>query len=223
MVSDNLNLLRLLHLADSALPVGSASHSFGLEVLVQDGIVSPGNLQNFLEDFLHETGALEAAYCREAWILARTGFERPRWNRLNDRFSAARLARESRKASLMLGRRFLQLASAIKPFPFDPPLDGDTHFCAAFGLAAGALPIPAKSAALGYLHQALSGLLAASQRLMPLGQTSAARMLWDLKPLIASIVDGSALLTMDDVTCFQPRLDLASMRHPQLHTRLFVS
>ena len=192
-------------------------------MLVHDGIVSPGNLQDFLESFLHETGALEAAYCRAAWILARTGFERSRWNQLNDRLSATRLARESRNASLMLGRRFLQLASAIEPFPFDPPLDGDTHLCAAFGLAAGALHIPAKGAALGYLHQALSGLLAASQRIMPLGQTLAARILWDLKPLIASIVDGSALLTMDDVTCFQPSLDLASMRHPQLHTRLFVS
>ena len=223
MVSDNLNLLRLLQLADSALPIGSASHSFGLETLVNDGAVAPENLQSFFETFLQESGALEAVYCREAWILARTGFERTRWNGLNHRLSATRLARESRKASVTLGRRFLQLASAIQQFPFDPPLDDDVHLCTAFGFAAGTFRIPARDAVLGYLHQTLAGLLAASQRIMPLGQTVAARILWDLKPLIVSVVEESALRTIDDVACFQPMLDLSSMRHPGLHTRLFVS
>ena len=223
MVSDHLSLLRLLHLADSALPIGAASHSFGLEMLASDGALTRDNLENFLEALLCESVTLEAVHCREALILAATGFERSRWNFLNDHFSAIRLPRESRQATLMLGRRFLQLAVALDIFPFDVPLDDDAHLCTAFGLAAGSLAIPASRATLAYLHQTLSGLLAACQRMMPVGQTLATRILWDLKPRIARIVEESALLTLKDLVCFQPNADLASMRHPGLHTRLFVS
>ena len=223
MASDHLSLLRLLHLADSALPIGAASHSFGLEMLAHEEALTRDNLEGFLEALLHESGTLEAVYCREAWILANTGFERSRWNLLNDRLSAIRLPRESRQASLMLGRRFLQLVAALNQLRFDLHLDGDAHLCTAFGLAAGGLAIPASHAALGYLHQALSGLLAASQRMMPVGQTLAARILWDLKPRIAAVVEESALLTSENVSCFQPNADLASARHPGLRTRLFVS
>ena len=192
-------------------------------MLAHDEALTRDNLEDFLEALLHESGTLEVVYCREAWILANTGFERLRWNFLNHRLSAIRLPRETRQASLMLGRRFLQLVAALARPPFDLPLDDDAHLCTAFGLAAGALAIPASHAVFGYVHQTLSGLLAACQRMMPVGQTLAARILWDLKPRIAAIVEDSALLTIDNVTCFQPTADLASMRHPGLHTRLFVS
>lgn len=69
MPETSASLLRLLHLADSALPVGAMAHSFGLETLVQDGDVDLPSLSHWFEDYLVETGAVDAHFCRRAYWL----------------------------------------------------------------------------------------------------------------------------------------------------------
>ena len=88
---------------------------------------------------------------------------------------------------------------------------------ASFGAAGAALGIPVDPVALAYLNQSITGLVSACQRLMPLGQVAASRILWNLKPAIAR---GSL---SEEASCFSPYLELASMRHGSIETRLFIS
>ncbi|HTM51856.1 MAG TPA: urease accessory UreF family protein [Bryobacteraceae bacterium] len=216
--ADTLPLLRLLHLADSALPVGAAAHSFGLESLIEDGLLAAGGLESFCADYLEENGALEAAYCLSAYRLAQQAEPlAAAWLDLNRRLSARRPARESREASLALGRRFLRLALDLG---LPAAVEGDSHHCAAFGLTAALAGVDERSAVAAWLHQSLAAVLSAAQRLAPLGQTRAAAILWSLKPRISAIADSAGGA---EPPCFMPGPEVASMRHSRLATRLFIS
>jgi urease accessory protein UreF len=52
--TDPLRLLKLMQLADSTLPIGSAAHSFGLESLIAEELLSVDTLSGFLGDYLED-------------------------------------------------------------------------------------------------------------------------------------------------------------------------
>ncbi len=225
--------LRLLHLADSALPIGGLAHSFGLESLVSQELLGVRDLPEFLRGFLEEAGMVEAVFCREAFRLEQMDqgkFLADRWVELNDRLGALKPARESRAGSASLGKNFLSAAAALGDFAvLKEALEASkraasaVHHSPAFGLVGGVLGFAEDRAVFAYLHQSIASLVSACQRLLPLGQSAATKILWNLKPAILETANRSATCAIDDVCCFMPLLDWGAMEHPGLLTRLFVS
>jgi urease accessory protein len=231
----HLARLRLMHLADSALPIGSAAHSFGIETLVEYGEVKVADLLNFFTVQLQETGLFEAACCRIAYalgkehdidILARS------WISLNQRIAAMKTSRESRVASATLGRRFLQLAIDLEPDPLLMSIQDisqraniDIFQCSVFGIVGYTMQIDADTTTITYLHQSLMTAVSACQRLLPLGQKKAHQLLWQLKPVILAIGEKSAVTSkdLDNISSFLPLIEQGSLMHPTLRTRLFIS
>jgi len=233
-----IGYLQLLHLADSALPIGALAHSFGLETLVSRGLLKVSNLESFLRGYLEETGITEGVFCREAFLLASDDgkcFSIERWRNLNATLKAMKPARESRCGSTALGRNFLMAVSALEDFPVirsaieDANRGSSRHHAhvvehsPAFGLVGGVLDFIEESVLIAYLHQSVASLVSACQRLLPLGQTEATRILWNLKPTMIETAKRSLSAHLDDVCCFNPLLDWGAMEHPALGTRLFIS
>ncbi len=231
----SFSLLWLLQLSDTALPIGALNHSFGLETLAAEELLNPDKLESFLQDYVQEVSALEIYFSGAAYRLGIEGvylFPTQDWLDLNTKLGAFKLANESRVASATLGRRFLGLVNGLADSPLllaagDAAHQTGTeiHHCVAFGLTGAARGIEEDATLLAYAHQSLANLISACQRLLPVGQTQATRMLWELKPMLAELVkhaqeDGFAF---DEVTSFAPLIEMGSMRHPRLPTRLFIS
>ncbi len=237
MQNDAIAFLRLLQLADSALPVGAAAHSFGLETLVAEGWLTVATLETFLRDYLSESGTLECTFCLLGYRLApqlahdTINDFMPQWLALNARLGAFKTARESRQASAALGRRFLQLAQGLDIHPLLSQLvqaakaaATETYHSIAFGLINGLLCADATATGLAYLQQSLTGLVSACQRLLPLGQSQASYILWHLHAAVLATVERSEAAAIDnDISSFSALVDISSMRHPALTTRLFIS
>jgi urease accessory protein len=226
-----LAYLRLLQLADSALPIGALAHSFGLETLVAGGRLVPHDLPKFLAVYLEEAGTLEAVFCREGFRLAAPEeFSGERWVEINERLSALKGARESRGASAALGQHFMaaivdlgEFAVAGKAAEAAARAHCVMHHGPAFGLAGAALGVDEETVVLAYLHQSMAGMVSACQRLLPLGQRQATRILWELKPAMMAAVRRSRECAPEDACCFLPLLEWGAMEHPALATRLFIS
>jgi urease accessory protein len=194
------------------------AHSFGVEGLTVESGLDEKGLFDFFSTWLRSAGLTEAAFC--LWSFSVTS--QHQWNTLNAQLSSLKLARESREASLRLGKRFLSLAANLIAKP-DFAFHGDAHLATAFGSTSAALQLNAEAVTAAYLHQSLFGAVSACQRLLPLGQSAAMQLLWELKPEITNTVAKARTAKPEDFWNTQPMLDIASMRHPFLPTRLFIS
>jgi urease accessory protein len=90
-------------------------------------------------------------------------------------------------------------------------------------LAARALAIEPRDAALAYLWSWLENQVLAAIKAVPLGQVAGQRMLLALGERIPGVVSGAQAMADEDLTSLAPGLALASARHETQYTRLFRS
>jgi urease accessory protein len=150
------------------------------------------------------------------------------WLALNRELSALKTARESREAGLKLGNRLLHLVVDLEQdgrlaefLTVAERSDAGAHHACVFGLAGGWLGLDAELVTAAFLRQGVAGLVAACQKFMPLGQSHAATIQWQLYDLIDTLAREQTCPAA--ATAFAPLVEIASMRHPYLPVRLFIS
>ena len=78
-------------------------------------------------------------------------------------------------------------------------------------------------AAFGYLSAFAANLVSAGVRLVPLGQTDGQVATAALAPVVAAAAQAALSADLDTLGTASPMLDLFSIRHETLYTRLFRS
>jgi urease accessory protein len=227
----NPALLRLLQLCDPALPVGSFSHSAGLETYVQLGIVKDAAtakafVTGMLSQNIHYTDAALVSLVYDAIINNQAN----EIKQLDELCTAVKLPKEMRLASQKTGARLIKLfqplcnnhwlnqyAAAVN----SKELHG--HYCIAFGIIAQAMQIAKTDALTGFYYNAAAGFVTNSVKLVPLSQHTGQELLFSLQPLITELVQKNQQPNKDLLGLCCPGFDIRSMQHEQLYSRLYMS
>ncbi|MBE1444521.1 urease accessory protein UreF [Paenibacillus sp. OAS669] len=224
--------LSYVQLLDSALPIGGFSHSFGLETLVQLGMVQrPEQLREYIETMLkHSWAPVDALAVKAVYQYAPVEAWPSLW-KVDRMQHVQRIAIETREGVLKMGRRLSQLAQAVHPeLPWEPLQEAirakhcfGTHPLI-HGWVSYHLKVPLDMAAEGYLYTCATTSINSGLRLMSIGQTEGQRLLGQLLPVISrSWREVSHLDALDDGYSNTPSADIAMMRHESLYSRLFMS
>ncbi|MFM9092092.1 MAG: urease accessory protein UreF [Verrucomicrobiota bacterium] len=221
----------LLQAADSFYPTGAYAHSFGLEGLVQQGVVHDrASLREFLlGSVLPALRGVELPLAACAWA-ALAGPDWERVGRLCALSAALRPAREARLASANLGRQRVDLLAALRAAPLaiefrrraaEADWPGSAAIAAALeGRVAGA---PPEAMLAGVCHGALTAHIAAAMKLLRLGQNGAQGLLAELLAHAPGLIAAARAVPEERIGWFNPWLDIASARHGHADARLFIS
>jgi urease accessory protein len=226
MTISSTALLRLLQLTNSALPVGAYSYSEGLETLCQQGaIASATDLQDWLSQELQQGAiAIEIAIMRRCW----QAHQQEHWSDLmawNDWFIANRETEELRLQSLQMGRSLLRLLRDLGETASIPIelLESSCSFPCAFGIGASGWGIGLRESVLGYGQSWVTNGVSAGVKLIPLGQTQGQAIILALMDLITAMSDRILSQADEAMEGCSWGLQLASMAHESLYSRLFRS
>lgn len=224
---ESLALLRLLQISDSAFPTGAFSHSQGLEAFHAAGELNDADdLARLLR---MQLAALSTSDC-VALRAAHTSEGTQRATYADRLLTATKLSRELRQASISTGRRLLRSVLALgigeRVAEFDCLLqeDGaDGNLAVCYGIACSEMEIGEQEALEAYLYGSAASLVAAGQKLVPLGGNTAQRVLYEAGAEIQGAAEAGLEMEVEDMYAFAPTLDVRSMLHERQRVRLYIS
>jgi len=221
----------LMQISDPLFPTGAYAHSLGFEESVRLGLIrDEASLRTFLLDqVVPLQRTLELPYLRFALNAAKAG-DLDALMSLDHEISAWKLVRETRDASVQLGRRRV---SSLRVICTDSLLEGWAerieqgraagHYLISCGLQAAVENVPLVAALIGHFYQALSSMCAAALKLLRIGPDRCQFTLRHAVRLAPRVVEASLHLERARAGCFDPLLEIASMRHERANERLFIS
>ncbi|EZH65470.1 hypothetical protein DH09_17755 [Bacillaceae bacterium JMAK1] len=227
----NGQMLHLLHILDSAFPIGGYTHSFGMETFIQDEVITNEHeLLEYLTSYLTNSVATgDALFVQEAHRLASRN-ELEQLIDLDRRCHAFKITEEARKGSAMMGRQFIK---TIVPLHDDPQLTAyseqlkqkqiDGHYPVVFGMYASFLGVSVEVAVSTFLYSSMNSLITNAIRAIPLGQQAGVRTVHAMFPLISELTTTIQSQAIDDIVNNALLIDISSMNHQFLRSRLFIS
>jgi len=224
-------LTGLLQAGDSFYPTGSYAHSFGLEGLVQAGVIRDrATLQEFIRrSVVPSLRQAELPLAAHAWL----GLGREDWKAVGElcRLSAAlRAPRELRQASENIGRQRAELAVLLHAHPLATTYrqrtaaEGWPYSAAVSAALEGrVLGAPLEAVLAGVYYASVASLVSAAMKILRLGQNAAQTLLAETLAEAPAAIAAARQVPVDEIGWFNPWLDIAAARHETADSRMFIS
>lgn len=241
----NVSFLTAMRLADSFLPVGTYTASYGIEQYVNEGRVDTAEeLGELIEGYLRQiigpadTVALANAH-RAAAVSSFDGVIEA-----DELLHAATLPAEFRRSSTKGGHKLLELLGDTDPLLFDGAgvVESDSSdgvaatyadaveagetpgtYPVVLGVVAQAAEIDRMAACLVGAYSFVTELLGAAQRLGRFGHTDIQAQLRRLLSIVEAVCSEYADAGLDELTSFSPFAEIMGMAHERADRRLFMS
>ena len=144
--------------------------------------------------------------------------------------AAIKLSRETREASIKMGWALLNglhnVFDVIDLKDYARSIQEGScegHYAVIFGAAAASIGVTESEAVLVYLHTSLANVTSVAARLIPLGQIEAQRIIWRSHSFLLESTAAAQSTDLHLIGTATVGLDVASMQHERLHTRLCMS
>ena len=219
-ITNPAQLLSLLTLSSTALPIGAYCYSQGVESAIDRGLI-------------HDE-ASSIVYFEEVLEMLLVRFELPVLKRLMQ-FSEdaeqfdywASFYRASRESKELLAES-KQLAFSLNAWIRDvlkQPVTVKKHlgFVPVYGHLCGSLGLNETDVLTAYTFTVLENQVLAAVKTVPLGQMSGQRILWYLHGLIPEAINRALKLKDTEISSALPQYAMLSMHHETQYSRLFRS
>lgn len=221
-------LYRLMTWMSPAFPIGAYAYSGGIEWAVEAGdIGDAASLAAWIAGMLRHGTLFADAVMFGASHGAAAGRDDDRLAKIAELAAALAGSRERFLETTTQGAAFMTIAAAAWPCAALDRLaaawDGPTAYPVAAGTACAGHGIAAAPALQAFLHGAVSNLVSAGIRLVPLGQTDGQRVVVALEAAVAETVARARTTDLQDWGTATLRADMAAMHHESQYTRLFRS
>ncbi|MDZ8118546.1 urease accessory protein UreF [Pontiella agarivorans] len=216
-----LTSIQMMHLADSALPVGGFAFSSGLEAAVKCGMVrTRPELVRYLKSCVEQWGRFELPFIEQ--------FFREPGADVFIRYDRMMLAAPMRKASIAQARGWFRVLADLFPtlgnFDFKRlfrEAGSAVHYLPLLTLClkeAGASEAQVKEL---YLFTLLRDQISAAVRLGLIGPSAAQSIQSELEQGMGAVLTASGNSGENEAQRFTPMLEITQMLHPSLYIKLF--
>lgn len=225
-------LLTLLQINDSVFPIGSFTHSYGLETYIHKGIVHDSrSTEVYAEKMLRYNFFYnDAAFFYETWKICEKKALKQKLVELDSLITSLKSPYEIREASKKLAVRFLKVVESFQSVRrcktyLEAIQAGEAHghYPMAFAMYAHAQNIDLEDALSAFYYNSLNGIVTNCAKLVPISQMDGQKILFKLQPLIKELVDKQGDMDPDMIGNCCAVQDIRCMQHEKLYTRIYIS
>lgn len=227
----DFSLLQLFQIHDSGFPIGSYTHSYGMETYIQNELIqTKEELVDYCTSYLFQNLVRGDAILIQEAYTATVDKDVERLLELEELCGAMKLAKESRDASVNVGRQFIRTISPLQDDPFlaewKERIDKQEikgHYAILYGIYSAVTGTSKRHAVLTFMYATLSGLIQNAVRSVPFGQNTGVQAMHKLIQPITEAAVAVSTFGLDDISNNALGIELASMQHEYLFSRLFIS
>lgn len=222
---DSIKQLRLMHLMCPSLPTGGFSYSQGLEWAVETGwVTNDVTLKKWLIEVLnHSLSRVDIPLIKRLY----SAFENNDIDSVQIWVDSLLAMRETKELLLEEQTRGRALTAIIKNFGLANTEQWawllKKSQAAGYAFAAATWSIPVADFCLAYLWAWLENQVMAGIKLIPLGQSSGQRLIYEMDDFLVKAVNKGLYLPTEEIGSSLPALAIGSSLHENQYTRLFRS